>query len=638
MLKPVGMSKIRLIVIKSAIEKVVEELHNLGVVEINKTSYSSLDSGRPLDSHTQISSELVRVRALKSSLENYISKDEIKISKDYLDYKEALKIAMNLDIENGVKNSVNQISKAQDEIKSLKEQKKLLDTLAVFGEIDFSKLNTNSLSYIVGLVNSENLEKCKSIMDKNVRHYNMNLVSLGNQKIVLIIFSKADFSIENLLSSCGFSSISVPKDVGLVSEKLQKVTQNIKLHYKEMEDSKAKLQELSKSYYSKLVGLEKALSVLSDRSEIVSRFSSTSSVFIIEGWIKKDDFANLQKALDKYEDKVSLDMISFDSHQETPPVELKNPEIASSVQFITKQYSLPGYEEIDPTLIYFITLPLIYGMIVGDVLYGLISIPIALFFMKKFPKSEILQSVSKLWLYGAIPSIAFGIYFDEWFGISHFKWLEFLKSWGIDAGINAPLYKGVSRVEDLTTVLGLTALIGLIHLGLGFILGAINEWNHSKKHALAKIFWLGIEIGGTIVVCSMLLTVLPASFSQIGLIILGVSIIGLAFTEGPIGLIEVPGFAGNVLSYMRIAAVGVVGAILAEIINQSLTPKPELGLLALAILPFFIILHLANGFIAMFESLIQGGRLNILEFRSKFLKGSNKYFEPFALSLYSKEK
>ena len=60
-------------------------------------------------------------------------------------------------------------------------------------------------------------------------------------------------------------------------------------------------------------------------------------------------------------------------------------------------------------------------------------------------------------------------------------------------------------------------------------------------------------------------------------------------------------------------------------------PVPEAGLMALILVPLLVILHFVNAFIAMFESIIQVGRLNIIEFKSKFVEGGGVLFSPFAL-------
>jgi V/A-type H+-transporting ATPase subunit I len=116
-----------------------------------------------------------------------------------------------------------------------------------------------------------------------------------------------------------------------------------------------------------------------------------------------------------------------------------------------------------------------------------------------------------------------------------------------------------------------------------------------------------------------------------GIAVLIISAIALALTEGIIGIIEIPGLIGNILSYTRIAVIGIVGVILAEIFNDFLMPLPGSGIAAIIMIPVFLALHVANCFIAMFEALIQGGRLNIVEFKMKFMHGGGGVFTPFAL-------
>jgi V/A-type H+-transporting ATPase subunit I len=243
-----------------------------------------------------------------------------------------------------------------------------------------------------------------------------------------------------------------------------------------------------------------------------------------------------------------------------------------------------------------------------------------------------MYNVSRIWMYSGVATLIFGIIFDEWGGFNHVQLLNYFGSWvGVEV-LSEPLYQGFHRMKHILELVGLTAFVGMIHLAFGFAIGAINEWKHNKKHAMAKIAWIGVEIG-------MLLTLLPAiglvampALMYAGLAVLVISVIALAITEGILGIIELPGLLGNILSYTRIAAIGIVGIVIAEILlNQFVIPLPEHGIFALLLLPLFLLLHVVNAFIAMFESLVQGGRLNIVEFRSKFLHGGGEIFVPFSV-------
>lgn len=630
MLNPVRMQKVRIIALKSVLSLLIKKLHELGLVEISVSNYEKLEKGRPLDYFDQVSKELVRIRAIKGMLENKEVKVEPKIIENPLEEAQTVTLDQTLKIIGERKEKANQ------ELAQCKEELKKLQLFSGFNDIDFSKLETKTLTYLFGIIatNKEKLVRLRSELEAKVKTYSIATSESGGQTLVLIIYPRAQ-PIDEIVSLVGLSRVEVPKTLGMVYHTIERLRKSIAEKQREIIECNNEILIISKKHYAHIASLEYTLSIEADRAEIASRFNFTVAAAIIEGWAKQEDLQKLEHAIAQLENKAALEKIEA-SHHEMPPIVLQNPDIASPFQFITERYSLPNYYEIDPSIIFLITIPLLYGMIVGDVIYGIISVFIALFFMRKFPKSYIMKNVSKLWLYSSIPSVLFGLLFDEWAGFNHFHLLEILEKWGIidlaSFGIHGPLYDfHLSRAHNLPAVIGLSLIIGLLHLALGFILGAINEWHHSKKHALAKIAWLGVEIGGTLVVTTFMFGMFPENVGQLGGGLLGVSVIGLIFTEGVMGILELPGFAGNVLSYARIAAIGVVGVILAEIINEFLIPLPQQGIIALILLPLFLILHAANTFIAMFEALIQGGRLNIIEFKLKFMKGGGKLFKPFAL-------
>ncbi len=642
MLKPVRMQKIRIISLKSILEKLIEKLHTIGILEIRLVEHAGLEIGRPLEYFNDISEQLVKIRAIKNILGNFesdipVPPDTVATNKS-IDLPNPLQEAKKIVLDRELKNLTEEQNSIENELIKLAEQNKVMKKLNEFSDIDFSKLETKTVTYRIGAITggNEKIKALKEKLDKTLNAYSLSYANLGNEIIAIIIYQRSYENIENSLSDFGFSTLSLPQFVSTPSKTANEITSAISAKHKKLESIRNEIAELSKNNYPHINAIERALSIEADRAEIASRFNFTGKTAIIEGWVKAEDFDGLQHELDGLMEKVMLEKADA-THDEDPPVLLSNPSVASPLQFITQNYSLPNYYEIDPTIIYLFTIPLIYGMIVGDVIYGIISIFIAKFFMKKFSSSYIMSNVSRIWYYSAFPSMLFGLMFDEWAGLSHYHILEILEKWGVidlaSFGITGPFYQGISRVTQLPLVIGISAIVGLIHLGLGFILGAINEWHHNKKHAAAKIAWLGVEIGGALAVSALLLNLLPASVGNMSLGLLAVSVIALALTEGVMGILELPGLAGNVLSYARIAAIGVVGVILAEIINEFLIPLPQQGIFALIMFPLFVIMHAVNAFIAMFESLIQGGRLNIIEFKLKFLKGGGKPFEPFAVHI-----
>ena len=165
---------------------------------------------------------------------------------------------------------------------------------------------------------------------------------------------------------------------------------------------------------------------------------------------------------------------------------------------------------------------------------------------------------------------------------------------------------------------------------LGFLLGAYNKWREGHMwHTAGKLAWILVEFSGVALVASVMFSALPASviYPAAGAFILGLLVILKA--EGAMGMIEIPGLASNIFSYARILAVGIASVVVAELINELLLPSADKGVLAIVLIPVYVGLHLFNAVLGMFESLVQGARLNYVEFFPKFYEGGGSKFNPF---------
>ncbi|MEW6329665.1 MAG: V-type ATPase 116kDa subunit family protein, partial [Candidatus Micrarchaeota archaeon] len=321
------------------------------------------------------------------------------------------------------------------------------------------------------------------------------------------------------------------------------------------------------------------------------------------------------------------------------PTLLDNPRIVGPFEFLVEFYSLPRPNEIDPSMVLMLTFPIIYGMMLGDVIYGVISFLIAMLIISK-TKPGMLQGFARLWAYAAIPAAIFGIIFDEWMGFTHAHLLDLLfGEAGVEGmGLHLPLYHGISRVENVGLLLVLTIITGMIHLSLGLVLGALNEWNHNRVHAHAKLGWVFVEWGGFFVLSTLLFQAFAPVLMYAGALVFLLGAWLIVRADGLFGIIEIPGIAGNTMSYARIAAVGIAGVIPAEfVINKLLLPSGDL-ITMLILMPIFLGVHVFNVILGMFESLVQGARLNLVEFYTKFFHGSGRKFSPFRVErVYTEE-
>ena len=361
--------------------------------------------------------------------------------------------------------------------------------------------------------------------------------------------------------------------------------------------------------------LETARGWLNDRLaqlDALSLSGVTAHAFVIEGWLpaeKRTDFTKRLQAA------CGTDVLVTEEAREEwasaeAPVVLSNPRLFRPFEAVLKLMPLPAYGTLDPTPFVAVFFPAFFGLMVGDVGYGLVLAAIALVVHRRARADTLLRSVSEIAGAGALFAIIAGLLFGELFGDLGARWL----------GLRPMLFR---REEAILPFLILAISIGAVHILLGLVLGAVSSRHHPRQ-ALGRGLSAAMLLG-VIVALLAVVEVLPRGFLTPTVVALLVAFPILVLAEGITAPIELLSALGNVLSYARIMALGVASVMLAVVANQMVG---AMGSVAVGV-TFALLFHLVNFAIALFSPTIHALRLHYVEFFGKFYSAGGVRYTPF---------
>jgi V/A-type H+-transporting ATPase subunit I len=377
------------------------------------------------------------------------------------------------------------------------------------------------------------------------------------------------------------------------------------------------------------------LETLSSLATLPLKFSKSGKVLVVEGWVPEELYHSLERRMnERLRNVVQMTRLQT---VDVPPTMLDNPDVAQPFEFFVNFFSTPYYAELDPTAFITLTFPLFFGLILGDIGYGLIGIAIALLMMLKL-KGAFMQNISRILLFSSISTVLFGFLFAEFFGLEEIF------------GYELHPYILRTTTQGISVMMGVCLAIGAAHLLLGYVLGLMNALReHEREHALAKLSWIvfelslvGLFISYSGVAGSQLLGVPVATLGLACGAAALAALLSLVKLEGMAGFIEIFGLISNIFSYLRLIALGVSGAILAMVISGipidigafvgmfAGTHPFDLGVIfnVVAFGSVMVLGHILAFGLGLFESSIQSLRLHYVEFFSKFYHGGGIGFNP----------
>jgi V/A-type H+/Na+-transporting ATPase subunit I len=343
------------------------------------------------------------------------------------------------------------------------------------------------------------------------------------------------------------------------------------------------------------------------------RTAMTRFAFAIEGWLPERSVGTLTRCVTGAAGPtIVVETVAREQWgQEDAPVVLSNPRLFRPFEKLTAMLPLPKYGTIDPTPFVAVFFPLIFGMMLGDVGYGVVLAGLALLLHARAKPGSLLRTAAEIAGPCAAFAIIFGVLFGEYFGDLGTRLF----------GIHPIVF---DRETAVFATLALAVGLGVAHVVLGLVLGAITAFHKAPKHALGS----GVSALMVLLVVAALLAafeVLPARLFTPAVIALLVAFPVLVFAEGLIAPVELLSTLGNVLSYARIMAIGTASVMLAIVANQMVG---AVGSTAVGLV-FALLFHLVNFAIGLFSPAIHALRLQYVEFFGKFYSPGGRPYEPF---------
>ncbi len=626
----IEMTPIEIIGLKSNLTETIHVLRELGCVHIDDLSESPETSARPLtlDRETlrqqeEVSFLLARIEGLLDALGGAKPSD-IRISIDAC-LAEARPRLEELVAE--VQSFIDRREKLQAEQASLPRYEATVRKLLPISPPSAREPGKVTVGVLVSRAHVGVLDSIgKRAMETTGGQAEVvaSDVDTTTRAMLLVFPEKFTNEIETLLGREDVSRLRLPAELGEGPPDvvLAALHRRMAIIPRELEKIERELDRLASLWSPKLAAWRNVLRDQIEANSVLSSFGETDMTFVLTGWIPAKSYAKVEYSLKEEIGETLLvrKLQLTEENKKRAPVCLQNPRPARPFESLVNLLSLPRYGHIDPTRLMAFFLPIFFGMILGDVGYGLILLAISLSLLRKF-KQGVMRDVLLVLAMGSSWAIVFGFLYGEAFG-----------TLGEHLGME-PLWFDRASPEHVSALLIMTLAVGAIHVTLGLILGVWEAIKDRHRSHLLERGGMLIGLVSLFLLVGVLANILPAEIKTpawagivVGIVFMSASLGWLGVIMGPIEFI---GLIGNVLSYLRIAAIGLASVYLAKVANDvaGIAGNIIVGII------IALLIHSLNLVLGAFSPTIHSLRLHYVEFFRKFYEGGGRPYTPFSSNL-----
>lgn len=354
------------------------------------------------------------------------------------------------------------------------------------------------------------------------------------------------------------------------------------------------------------------------RAEVSAETLDHDEVFAVQGWIGEEAVGQLN---DFAQSHCMVLQVTTPSEDELPPTLLQNPTALAGGEEVVHFFQMPGYRSWDPSRVVFFSFVSFFALIMSDAGYSLMLAAIVFFYRDRLSITESGRRLKAMGYALSGAGFVWGVIVGSYFGAeAPFGWLQGFK---------------LMDLNDFDSMMLLSIVIGAAHLILANLMMA---WVRRKTwQSIGSLGWAisviaalwgwiqNFAIGHWVLLTVGLLMVLLFSSERRDW---G----SKRFLDGMLALTGVTKIFGDVLSYLRLFALGLASASLAVTFNQLAVDVaaalPAIGLLFKVLI--LLVGHLLNFVLTVVSGVIHGLRLNLIEFYNWSLADEGYAFQPFA--------
>jgi len=580
----VKMRKITFVGLEAEKERFLDLLQQIGVVHLifPQDPFEPLDLAKELSRVTE-ARKFLASRAGKASAGAPMSAREVCEKRESLAQRE---------------------TRIQTELVALRKERSLLEAWGDFSVEELEALRKRGLHIQFFRVTQKTFD---ALPLQDVYH---QVVSVTKGEVCFITVSEQPLSLEIAEEKIPPRSLStVHKEIAAREEALKKIEV-------EYVDLAAHLDALRKEEAALTNLLEYRKAALNAGSELENR------LFIVKGWSPLPE----QELIAKIPETFTLYHYSDDpSEDERVPVVLRNKAAFDSGEDLVKVYSYPNYKDFDPSGFVLYCFAVFFGMIVGDAGYGVTLLVITFLLQRKIKSSSpFAVRFFRLMYFLGFAVTAYGILSGGYFGITL----------SADNPLSKLCLVDVSTKEGQNLAMVLSIIVGMIHISLSFVLKFRNTRD------IASLGWIVVIWAGYFLVNSKMGHGLDNPIAKY-VLIAGLAVVFLFSStrknpllrvlEGLNGLMGIVQVFSDVLSYLRLFALGIATVYMAQTFNMLAKDivggVPWLGYVFAALILFAG--HTINLLLAIMGGVIHGLRLNFLEWYRWCFTGDGLVYKPF---------